>query len=192
VGRSEWRKQYPQGQSSASWHWRHVVVRILVHSLLVSGAVGTSHSVFSKEEWEPNAQMHWARHGNSVIKVAGFQSRVCKQVTLTRSGKIMSRAPVAHACNPSYWGGRDQEDSSSKPARQIVRETLSQKTLYKIGLVEWLKVKALSSSPNTTIKKKNHSNALSKLPWDTLIDCICRSAQEGIRNTLAFELDMDK
>jgi hypothetical protein len=25
-------------------------------------------------------------------------------------------APVAHACNPSYSGGRDQEDCSLKPA----------------------------------------------------------------------------
>jgi hypothetical protein len=24
--------------------------------------------------------------------------------------------PVAHACNPSYLGGRDQEDRSLKPA----------------------------------------------------------------------------
>jgi hypothetical protein len=28
-----------------------------------------------------------------------------------------SRAPVAHACNPSYSRGRDQEDHSSKPAQ---------------------------------------------------------------------------
>jgi hypothetical protein len=35
--------------------------------------------------------------------------------------------PVAHACNPSYLGGRNQEDHSSKPSRQIVFETLSQK-----------------------------------------------------------------
>jgi hypothetical protein len=28
-----------------------------------------------------------------------------------------SQAPVAHACNPSYSGDRDQEDLSSKPAR---------------------------------------------------------------------------
>jgi hypothetical protein len=26
------------------------------------------------------------------------------------------QAPVAHACNPSYSGGRDQEDRGSKPA----------------------------------------------------------------------------
>jgi hypothetical protein len=34
---------------------------------------------------------------------------------------------VAHACNPSYSAGRDQEDQVSKPAGQIVHETLSQK-----------------------------------------------------------------
>jgi hypothetical protein len=28
----------------------------------------------------------------------------------------ISRAPVSHACNPSYAGGRDQEDLSLKPA----------------------------------------------------------------------------
>jgi hypothetical protein len=37
---------------------------------------------------------------------------------------------VAHACNPSYSRGRDQEDRSSKSAVQIVHETLSQKTLH--------------------------------------------------------------
>jgi hypothetical protein len=29
---------------------------------------------------------------------------------------ILCQAPVAHACNPSYSGGRDQEDCSLKPA----------------------------------------------------------------------------
>jgi hypothetical protein len=38
---------------------------------------------------------------------------------------------------------------------QIVCKALSQKTLsQKIGLVEWLKVKNLSSSPRTVKKKK--------------------------------------
>jgi hypothetical protein len=37
---------------------------------------------------------------------------------------------------------------------QLVRKTLSRKkTLHKNGLVEWSKVKALSSSPSTTKKK---------------------------------------
>jgi hypothetical protein len=53
---------------------------------------------------------------------------------------------VVHACNPSYSGGRDQEDPSSKP-------------YTKIGLVEWLKVKALSSSLSTAKKKKKNENS---------------------------------
>jgi hypothetical protein len=37
---------------------------------------------------------------------------------------------------------------------QIVHKTLKKKTLHKQGLVEWLKVKALSSSPSAKKKKK--------------------------------------
>jgi hypothetical protein len=64
---------------------------------------------------------------------------------------------VAHAYNPSYSGGRDQEDRHWKPDGQIVLETLSQKkpNTYKKGLVERLKVQALSSNSSTTKKKKN-------------------------------------
>jgi hypothetical protein len=36
--------------------------------------------------------------------------------------------------------------------RQIVCETYLEKPFIKIGLVEWVKVKALSSSPSTTKK----------------------------------------
>jgi hypothetical protein len=32
---------------------------------------------------------------------------------------------VAHACNPSYSGGRDQEDHSSKPANSLQDPTLT-------------------------------------------------------------------
>jgi hypothetical protein len=34
---------------------------------------------------------------------------------------------MAHTYNPSYSGGRDQEDHGSKPDGQIVLETQSQK-----------------------------------------------------------------
>jgi hypothetical protein len=63
---------------------------------------------------------------------------------------------VAHTCNLSYSGGRDiRRITVQSQPRQIVRETLSQKTLsQKIGLVNWLKVKALSSSLTTTKKEK--------------------------------------
>jgi hypothetical protein len=65
-----------------------------------------------------------------------------------------SRAPVAHTYNPSYSEGRDQEDHGSKPAqaKSSVRPHLG-KSLHKKGLVEWLKMKALSSSPSITINK---------------------------------------
>jgi hypothetical protein len=66
-----------------------------------------------------------------------------------------SQALVAPSCNPSYSGGTDQEDHGSKPAwvNSSVR-TYLKKSFTKIGLVEWLKVKALSSSPSTE-KEKN-------------------------------------
>jgi hypothetical protein len=66
----------------------------------------------------------------------------------------MGQAPVVQAYNPSYSGGRDQEDCGSKPTldKQFARPYV-RKTLHKKGLVEWRKVKALSSSPSTTHKK---------------------------------------
>jgi hypothetical protein len=63
---------------------------------------------------------------------------------------------VAHTCNPSFAGGRDQEGRSSKPARQIVCNTLSQKYPSQKGLAERLKMKAISSSPSTTKKEKKN------------------------------------
>jgi hypothetical protein len=61
---------------------------------------------------------------------------------------ILRRVLVAHAYNPSYSGGRDQEDQGSKPAQAncYMRPYLKNST----GLEEWLKVKALSSRPSTT------------------------------------------
>jgi hypothetical protein len=49
---------------------------------------------------------------------------------------------VAHACNPGYSGGRDQEDCSFWPAQvNSLRDPVSKKPTTKKGLVEWLKVK---------------------------------------------------
>jgi hypothetical protein len=72
---------------------------------------------------------------------------------------------VAHACNPGYSGGRDQKDRSLKPAQanSSVRPYLK-KPFTKIGLVEWLKMKTLSSSPSSAKKKKKKSlNEISQL-----------------------------
>jgi hypothetical protein len=41
-----------------------------------------------------------------------------------------SQVPVAHTCNPSYSGGRDQEDHGSKPAHaNSLRDPISKKSL---------------------------------------------------------------
>jgi hypothetical protein len=71
----------------------------------------------------------------------------------------MNWASVAHSCNPSYSRGRDQEDCALKPA-QVYNSgrTYLEKPFTKIGLVEWLKVKAMSLSPSST--KKQMSNSL--------------------------------
>jgi hypothetical protein len=63
---------------------------------------------------------------------------------------------VAHDCNPSYSGGRDQEDLGSKPVQTNSSARLYlKKSFTKIGLAKWLKVKALSSAPLPQKKKKN-------------------------------------
>jgi hypothetical protein len=66
-----------------------------------------------------------------------------------------SKESAAHACNPRYSGGRDQKDHGWKPAQgNTSSEPILQKPITKIGLVEWLKVEALSSNPSTVKKKK--------------------------------------
>jgi hypothetical protein len=37
---------------------------------------------------------------------------------IKKKKKAISRAPVAHIYNPSYSGGRDQEDQSSRSAQE--------------------------------------------------------------------------
>jgi hypothetical protein len=49
----------------------------------------------------------------------------------------ISQAPVAHGCNPSYSGGRDQKDHGSKPAwANSSRDPISK--IFKTKW-EWLK-----------------------------------------------------
>jgi hypothetical protein len=59
---------------------------------------------------------------------------------------------VAHASNPSYSGGRDQFGSKPTQANSSTRPCLETPFKQKIGLVEWLKVKAMSSNPSTAKK----------------------------------------
>jgi hypothetical protein len=69
---------------------------------------------------------------------------------------------VAHTCNPSYSGGRDQEDHDSKPAQanssqDPISKNPSQKRADGVAqIVENLprKHEALSSNPSMTRKEK--------------------------------------
>jgi hypothetical protein len=86
---------------------------------------------------------------------SGIQDRPASK----KKKKERCQAVVAHFCNPSYSGGRDQENGGSKPVwtNNSLRPYLK-KRFSKIGLVEWLKVKALSSSPSTAKKKKKEKS----------------------------------
>jgi hypothetical protein len=61
---------------------------------------------------------------------------------------------VAHTCNPSYSGGRNQEDHGLKPDRA----NNSTRPYVDKGLMKWLKEEALSSNSGTTKKKKKTQN----------------------------------
>jgi hypothetical protein len=61
---------------------------------------------------------------------------------------------MAHACSPNYSGGRDQKDGGLKPTWANSSWNPISKNPSKKGLVEWLKVEALNSSPSAAKKKK--------------------------------------
>jgi hypothetical protein len=68
---------------------------------------------------------------------------------------------VAHACSPSYSGDRDQENHGSKQAQaNSARDPISKTPITKKGLVEWLKVYSLNSSPSTAKNKKQKKNMI--------------------------------
>jgi hypothetical protein len=69
--------------------------------------------------------------------------------------KTTGRAPVAHAYIPTTQETEIRRIAVQSQPGQIVRDTLSWKSYHKknIGLVEWLKVKALSSSPSNAKTK---------------------------------------
>jgi hypothetical protein len=76
-------------------------------------------------------------------KVSAFLSKVESSLI-----KISSWALLTHTCNPSYLGGRDQEDQGSKAAldKYFTRPNLKKKKKkthtkkWRGGLVGWLKV----------------------------------------------------
>jgi hypothetical protein len=59
---------------------------------------------------------HFSSAADSLIFIFSCITYPCNPLTGFPVLKIIANLVlVAHACNPSYWGGRDQEDSGSKP-----------------------------------------------------------------------------
>jgi hypothetical protein len=68
--------------------------------------------------------------------------------------------PVAHICNPSYSGGRDQEDYGSKPAQaNSSQDPISKKPILKRA-DGGAKGVGLRSSPSNRKKKKGRKVTL--------------------------------
>jgi hypothetical protein len=66
------------------------------------------------------------------LAVSQLSVAVIKTIYQFTGGK--GWAPVAHACNPSFSGGRDQKDHDSKPAQaKSSRDPISKKTITKKG-----------------------------------------------------------
>jgi hypothetical protein len=70
---------------------------------------------------------------------------------------VLSQAPVAHACNPSYSGGRDQEDQGLKPAcanssQDSISKMPNTKKAGRVAQVSG-KCEALSSNHSTANKQ---------------------------------------
>jgi hypothetical protein len=64
--------------------------------------------------------------------------------------------PVAHTCNSTYSGGRDQEDGDSRPAQaNSLRDPIyKKKKITKKWLESWLKVHTEFKSQYQKKKKK--------------------------------------
>jgi hypothetical protein len=73
----------------------------------------------------------------SIEKSPVFTEWCAHPAAYSKVAKSAWQAPMAHACNPSYSEGRDQEDRGLKPAQ--ARPYLKN-ALHKTGLEEWIKV----------------------------------------------------
>jgi hypothetical protein len=78
-----------------------------------------------------NVTIHPQYNNNMIIKKKKSGS------VSSESKKRPGRALVAHACNPSYSGGRDQVDNSSKPAQANSSARLYLQKLYHKKWVLW-------------------------------------------------------
>jgi hypothetical protein len=87
---------------------------------------------------------------------ATWENKIGRNLVEASWGKEFGRPPIskitraAHTCNPSYQEATIRRITvQSQTGQNSSTRPYLQKPLTKIWLVEWLKVKALSSSPST-------------------------------------------
>jgi hypothetical protein len=94
-------------------------------------------SIKSKNFWLDLLLTSLQENLSLAICMADFQHKDTAQILLTLDylhnyqNKNEGQAPVAHACNPSYSGGRDQEDHGLKPVQANSSRDLILKTFHK-------------------------------------------------------------
>jgi hypothetical protein len=97
-------------------------------------------------------------------------------------------ALVAHICNPSYSGGRDQEDGGSKPAQATSsQDPISKKASTKKGWWSGLRCRTCiqHSNPSTMNQKKEKKDSV-RAGWKkelTLIFPHCHSQPDPFVNS---------
>jgi hypothetical protein len=95
---------------------------------------------------------------------------VQKYISPTCSSQVQSKTPlsqvsVADACHPSYSGGRDQEDHSSKPAQANSSEDpITEKPITKDWAGGVARDEGPEFKPQYSKKKKNPTTTTSKKP----------------------------
>jgi hypothetical protein len=95
----------------------------------------------------------------------------CHRVFGIRLNKTAScQALVAHTCNPSYSGGRDEEDHGSKPAwANSSRDHILKKPITKKGWWSgsWCRPWVQTPVPQGGKKKKRESFSKAKIPGES-------------------------
>jgi hypothetical protein len=84
---------------------------------------------------------------------------------------------VAHACNPSYSGGRDHEDQGSKPAlanssRDLILKVPNTKKGLVAQAVDCLPSKCEALSTNSSTAKKKKKTIQHNPSWSSLAHCL--------------------
>jgi hypothetical protein len=105
-------------------------------------------------------------------------------IFLSLQNRKNSQVLVAYTCNPSYWGGRDQEDRGFKPARaENVHETPFQSIIRCNGmhLSSWLCGKSGDHSRSSGQKK--FSRLVSQQKRLGVVVGICHPSYSGSINS---------